>query len=135
MFCFRFSWFLYENNKLCLEITEYSGDTSESHFAPTPAKLANLQSMEIQRDVNYKRFWEYFRIFWPIPIDFWTPSGHLELKNWPRNTKLLIFNIFQTDRLDFNVSLWGFLWTEIDWNGRKYKNKCKEWDYVFCRFC
>ena len=31
-----------------------------------------------------------------------------------------------------SMGLFGdFFGTEIDWNGRKYKNKCKEWDYMY----
>ena len=88
-------------------VLKYSGVLrrySRKPLCSDSSKIGRSPLHGVQRDVNYKRFWEYFR---PILIDFWTPSGHLELKNWLRNTKLLIFNIFQTDRFDFNVSIWG----------------------------
>ena len=91
-----------------LKYLEYSGGTQKKPLCSDSSKIGKSPLHGVQRDVNYKRFWEYFRIFEQFQSIFGPQLDTLNSKIGLETPKLLIFNIFQTDRLDFNFIFWDF---------------------------
>ena len=92
-------------------VLKYSGVLrrySRKPLCSDSSKIGRSPLHGVQRDVNYKRFWEYFRIFEQFQSIFGPQLDTLNSKIGLETPKLLIFNIFQTDRLDFNFIFGDF---------------------------
>ena len=104
-------------------VLKYSGVLrrySRKPLCSDSSKIGRSPLHGVQRDVNYKRFWEYFRIFEQFQSIFGPQLDTLNSKIGLETPKLLIFNIFQTDRLDFNFIFGDFF---------RYRNRL-EWSKI-----
>ena len=114
-------------------VLKYSGVLrrySRKPLCSDSSKIGRSPLHGVQRDVNYKRFWEYFRIFDQFQSIFGPHLDTLNSKIGLETQSYSYSTSFKQIGLTSMCLFGEFLGTDIDWNGRKYKNKCKEWDFM-----